>query len=105
MKFFVPAARDEAEAESVYQSIVKFHDASSEGPRVCALQWKHNGQIMTCAVGAPLPDYFGTGRDPVVAIVDCGRLYKVCTANRGVLRGEGVLAGKSEDTVPTFFES
>ena len=51
-----------------------------------------------------MPAYFGTGDDPVVAIFDADQCYKICTAERGVLRGEPVLAGKVPGTSVTYFE-
>ena len=104
MKFFVPAAKDAAQAESVYDAILKFNSAPVQTQRICALAWHHNGQQMSCEVGGEAPSYYGTGSEPVVAILDCGSLHKVCTANRGVLRGEAILAGKGSDSFPTYFE-
>lgn len=104
MKFFVPAARDAAEAESVFEAIQKFNDAPRQARRIAALAWLHNGKQYSCEVGAEAPTYYGTGAEPVVAILDCGQLFKICTSTRGVVRGEAILVGKS-DAHPTYFES
>ena len=104
MKFFVPAARDDAEAENVFEAIEKFNHAPRQVKRIAALAWQHNGEKYSCEVGAEAPTYYGTGAEPVVAILDCGQLFKVCTANRGVIRGEAILVGKS-GAYPTYFES
>ncbi|RYX79928.1 hypothetical protein EON83_30715 [bacterium] len=105
MKFFIPAAENSEQAESVYDAVIKFNSAPPQTQRVCALAWRHNGQLMSCEVGGEAPSYYGTGSEPVVAILDCGRLYKVCTANRGVLRGEAILIGKGNDSFPSHFEA
>ena len=103
MKFFVPAARDNAEAESVYDAVIKFNNAPQQVNRIAVLAWEHNGMQMSCAVGDEAPTYYGTGKEPVVAILDCGHLFKVCTTNRGVVRGEAILVGKS-GARPTYFD-
>lgn len=40
--------------------------------RVKKLHWFHNGMKMVCEVGGPLPAYFETRPEPVLAIIDCG---------------------------------
>ena len=103
MKFFVPAAADDAQAESVYQSIAQFNSAAVGTARIHSLSWKHKGEEMSCTVGSSLPSYYGTGAEPVLAILDCGTVYKVCTPNRGGVRGEPVLAGKNWESHAIFF--
>lgn len=104
MKFFIPAANDQIEAEQIYQAIAKFNSAPITPKRIYALAWEHNGQRMSCRVGEPLHSYFGTGREPVLAILDCGSVYQICTPNRGGLRGEPVLAGNRFGTDATYFD-
>jgi len=104
MKFFIPHAKDEDQAERVYNSIAKFISAPVNKKRVQALVWEHNGMEMACEVGGTLPSYYGTRDEPVIAIFDCGNLYQVCTTNRGVIRGEAVLAGKGFSTFATHFD-
>lgn len=104
MKFFVPAAEDDAQAERVYQSIAKHIGARSNQPRISSLSWDHNGMSMSAEVGRPLPVYYGTGAEPVVAIFDIGDCYAICTETRGVIEGGPVYAGKGEGTVSQRFE-
>ena len=104
MKFFVPAAADAKEAERVYRGIAEFNTAPLHPRRIYALRWKHNGQSMSCAVGDPLPTYYGPGAGVVLAIFDCGSLFKVCAVNRGGVRGEAVLAGNGWETTATYFD-
>jgi hypothetical protein len=103
VQFFIPAAEGAEQAERVYRAIAEFNGAPVSDERIAALSWRHNGEAMSCSVGEPLPSYYRTGSEPVLAILDCGNLYKVCTQNRGGLRGEAVLAGKSYDSHATYF--
>jgi hypothetical protein len=105
MKFFVPAAEDDSQGERVYRSIAEFNSAPVNSRRIASLRWQHNGQAMHCEVGHPLPSYYRTGEEPVLAILDCGAVYKICTASRGGVRGEAVLAGKSAAEHVSYFES
>ena len=101
--FFVPAAKDNAEAEQVYEAFRAFVNAPEGGPRIYSLNWQHNGQHQFCEVGQPMPNYFQTGGEPVLAIFDCGNHYKICTPNRGGVRGEPILAGKDHMSNATTF--
>lgn len=103
MKFFVPAAKDNEQAEQVFEAIEKFNYAPRQERRICALAWTHGGKNYSCEVGGEAPGYYGTGGEPVVAILDCDRLYKVCTTNRGVVRGEAIMVGK-DGAHATYFE-
>jgi len=102
MEFFIPAAQDPAQAEEVYKAIAQFVTAPVTNKRIWKLQWKHNGMDMQCEVGQPLPAYYKTGSDPVLAIFDCGNLYKICTIYRGGKQGEPILAGKNYSSATHF---
>jgi hypothetical protein len=104
VKFFVPAAESPEQAEIVYSRIADFNNAPIPNRRIYALAWRHNGMNISCEVGGPLPSYYRTGDEPVLAILDCDTLYKVCTPSRGGVRGEAVFAGKNFDTVATYFD-
>ena len=104
MRFFVPAAKDEEEAESVYEAIAKFVNGAVAEERIWKLNWRHNSMDMEAEVGKPLHHYCQTGQEPVLAIIDCGKCYSVCTTNRGGFRGGPVYAGKSHDTYITYFD-
>lgn len=103
MRFFIPHAEDEAQAKRVYDAVVEFNHAPSQERRIAALAWEHNGMKFSCEVGGEAPSYYQTGTEPVVAILDCGQLFKVCTQNRGVLRGEAIFVGRAGAS-PTYFE-
>lgn len=105
--FFVPAARDPAHAEEVYASIVAFVEAQGfpvSPERLYALSYTHNGRNLVDRVGEVNAH---TG-EVVVAIfrpADQARPYYVCTANRGVLRGEPVLVDGSWQTTAIGFSA
>lgn len=103
MQFFVPKAQNDTQAEQVYEAIAKFVAAPITRNRIWKLRWRHNQMDMQCEVGQPLPTYYQTGVEPVLAIFDCGDLYKICTPNRGGVRGEPVLAGKNSYSSATYF--
>ncbi len=103
MQFFVPAAQNDTQAEQVYGAIAQFVTAPITEKRIWKLRWQHNGMNMQCEVGQPLPTYYQTRLEPVLAIFDCGNLYKICTPNRGGIRGEAVLAGKNLNSSATYF--
>lgn len=104
MRFFVPFAEDDAQAERVYSSIAHFHGCSVTPSRISALRWEHNGETMEARVGQALPTYYRTGDEPVLAIIDAGHVYFVCTPNRGGARGEPVMAGKGLGSTPSCFD-
>ena len=104
MKFFVPKIKDANQFEEVYRGIAKFVGAPIGDKRIWKLHWCHNGRIFDCEVGHPMPPYYEMGDDPVIAIFDCDGLYKICTINRGGVRGGPVLAGKDHDSEAIYFE-
>jgi hypothetical protein len=98
MKFFVPAAKDAAQAEEVYESIRKFNaqqmGASLSPRRIYRVAGVHDGKPFTATIG----EQFERLREVVVAILlDTSRnVYFVCTLNRGVKGGEPYLSGAHE---------
>ena len=97
MKFFLPHAKDEAEAESVYDGIKKFLlqelGADCSPRRVRLLEYVHEGKTYRAEVGQD----HSLNKEPVIAILyePMRRLYHVCTPNRGVIRGGSILVGES----------
>jgi len=98
MRFFIPEARDEAQAESVYEAIRKFNakemEATLSPRRIYRVYGVHDGKPFTATVGEP----FERLGDVVIAILlDTSRnCYYVCTANRGVVRDMPYLSGSNE---------
>lgn len=107
MKFFIPSAATELEAERVYGAI-KTHLAQELGAdlsprRVCSLKYVHNGKNYSSVVGEEESDGLGV----VIAILfDVTRsLYLVCTPNRGVISGSPVLVGEHDVLAVSDFEN
>jgi hypothetical protein len=106
MKFFIPAAENEAQAEKVYQATKRFTEENS-GPvspaRYYAIYYRHNGQDLQARIGEPEPL---TG-EMVIAIFRSGRTngpFLICTPGRGVIRGDPVLANGGPTTRAIHFE-
>lgn len=107
MKFFIPKAKDAADAESVYEGIRKFNaeqmGASLSARRIYSVHGKHDGKPFAATVG----ETFERLGEPVIAILlDEGRkCYLICTPNRGVLRDMPYLSGSNEITYAEDFEA
>ena len=102
MKFFVPSAENENEAEDTYQATRKFAVENCwpvTDRRIQAIGFRDKGRSVTAEVGKIEPI---TG-ETVVAIFE-SRAYLVCTPNRGVLRGMPILVGRHEISSVTDFE-
>lgn len=107
MEFFVPNTHTRDAAERIYRSIRGF---LGEAPgqqrystrRVYRLRWSHNGNEHQASVG----EVTGFNGEVVIAILYEFRrdLYHVCTPNRGVNRGNSILAGGSAVTFVDDFE-
>jgi hypothetical protein len=105
MKFTVPAAQDRAQAQTVLQSVRDFlaqQGLGTEGEPFSRIAFKHNGKFYDLAVGDRHPDL---GELVVIILKASGPdLYYVCTANRGVVRGDPYLVGAGPDTAVIPFE-
>ncbi|MGX1199326.1 hypothetical protein [Parvibaculum sp. MBR-TMA-1.3b-4.2] len=102
MKFFIPAAQSDAEADVVLEAIAKFNSLPLPERRIFRLSFKHNGVRYDVEVGQPAPDYFRAG-GPVVAILGNDPIC-VCLADRGVLRGSPIYVGKNSVLSMEYFE-
>ena len=96
------AATDATQAEEVYEAIKKFvADGRTTSARYYSIHYRHIGEEVTARVGEPDPL---TG-ETVIAIlrsdIVSGPFY-VCTPNRGVSRGDPILA--SSDARAVEFE-
>ena len=104
MKFFIPHAKDAAEAESVYESIRSVAIESSPyrvvNRRIYRMRWRHEGTTYTSTVGE---QDVRLGEE-VFAILDATAVYLVCTPNRGVFRGDAMLVGKDEALIVEEFD-
>lgn len=92
-KFFIPGA-DSLESEQEVYNAIKLHlGGEFSKRRVRILQWKHDGKQYEAEVGK----ITSFNNEVVIAILydSSGKLYHVCTPNRGVLRDISILAGES----------
>jgi len=103
-RFFVPSMGHGEQAEQAYRELVRANKAiTTIGERISGLDWRHNGMKMSCDVGSLLPEYYQTGQEPVLAILDCGDLFVVCTQCRGGDRGFPVYVGKTDCSQIRYF--
>src|SRR5262245_13988529 len=95
MEFFVPACDSAEEAEKVWEATRTFAQENLGWEvgekRIFRITGVHDGRAIDCEVGKAEP-YEG---NTVIAILE-SNAYLVCTANRGVLRGEPILVGRGE---------
>ena len=102
VKFFIPKAKDDAQAEEVWESIKKFAKKTLEWDvsdrRIFSIAYHKHGEDYYVEVGKPDP----RNGELVIAILK-SNTYLVCTPNRGVLRGIPMLVGGSELTEATDF--
>jgi hypothetical protein len=104
LKFFLPLAKGEKEAQEGYEAIIKFLKIQGIQPtnrKVYKLTFKHDGKPFEAMVGEA--NYLN--REPVLAIFyeNTRSLYYVCTPNRGVLGGMPILVGEHDvQTVEDF---
>ncbi len=101
-EFFIPEAKDAAEAESVFKSIAQFFSRSVPRRRIFRITYTHNGTSMTAEVGKD-PDPYYREKGPVVAIFG-GDPFCVCLPDRGVLRGGPIFVGAQAVQSAQYFE-
>jgi hypothetical protein len=103
MKFFIPDAANDSEAEEIYDATRKFARQTLGWPvserRIRSIIFRDQNKIVKAEVGHTDPV---TG-EKVIAILD-STTFLVCTANRGVSRGMPVLVGKHEVSEEAVFE-
>jgi len=102
MKFFVPGAANEKEAESTYE-LARQVAAQNSGPlldrRIHSLNFRDKGKSVTAEVGKI---ELLTG-ETVVAILECATTFLICTPTRG-FKETPILVGKHEVTSVTDFD-
>ena len=95
IKFFIPKAKSDAQAQEVWESVKKFAEKTLDwevsNRRIFSIAYQKHGQDYYVEVGKPDP----RNGELVIAILE-SITYLVCTPNRGVLRGVPILIGKSE---------
>lgn len=94
--FFIPFADSEETAQHVYAAIRETMTKVAFQPsdrRVYRVAYRHNGRDLVATVGER--DIDG---ETVIAILEAfnpGPIYMICTRDRGVVRGDPILAGEA----------
>lgn len=95
MKFFIPKAKNDVQAQEVWESVKKFAEKTLDWEvsdrRIFSIAYQKHGEDYYVEVGKPDP----RNGELVIAILE-SITYLVCTPNRGVLRGMPILVGESE---------
>ena len=95
MKFFIPKAKDDVQAQEVWDAVKKFAEENLgwdvSDRRIFSIAYQKRGNDYYVEVGKPNP----RNGEIVIAILE-SVTYLVCTPNRGVLRGMPILVGESE---------
>ena len=100
-KFFVPYAKDDEHAESVWQSVKKFIEQKGHivsNRRIYSIHYSHNSKECFDKVGG-LDRY---GKEEILILLETNPVYLCCTRNRGVERGTPILIGKHSADVTDF---
>jgi hypothetical protein len=103
MKFFLPMARDTAQADVLLESIARHISLPLPERRIFRLVFRHNGIEYEVEVGKAAPAYFGEGASPVEAILGDIQ-YAICLENRGVKKGLPIYAGDKSVRLIEFFD-
>lgn len=95
MKFFVPHAKDKTQAAQVYEAVKKFCEQQTgwrvRSTKIFALRYRHDGNEYLAQVGSK-----DNSEGEVLCIFESEVTYFVCTASRGVIRGDPILVGREE---------
>lgn len=103
VKFFIPLAKDQAQAEEVYEATKKFAADTTFKPtarRIFRIEYNYHGKPTYAEVGQANP----IEGEIVIAILE-GTTFMVCTPNRGVVRGMPYLIGTDNITRIVDFEA
>lgn len=101
--FFVPHAKDHAQAERVWTATREFMQQQGFSPtsrRIFAIAHEHKGKPRTTSVGELDPYEM----EEVLVLLETESVYLCCTANRGVLRGGPILIGRGHNATATDFD-
>lgn len=91
VRFYMPAAEDQAQSDRVWESTRAFLQGFGPGTQqIWSLTYTHEGRKCVDVVGR-LDRY---GHETILALLEGSSCYLCCTANRGVLRGDPILIGK-----------
>ena len=105
--FFIPNAKNDADAELIYQAICRHVGQRASGPmerrRIFRIDYNHYGKRYRAQVGEP-ERHEGAIVQAILKQRDY-RLYFICTADRGAARGGPIYVGEDEVIVSVDFEA
>ena len=86
MRFFLPTVLDVSDTEALYQQIRdRVGHACLTDRRIYRVKFEHDGRVQNLAVG---DSFRRLGGEPVLAIVEAGSAFFVCTRHHGAVDGE-----------------
>ena len=95
MKFFIPTAKEDQDAQNIYEATKKFAKETSlwniTDRKIYSIRYVHEGKEYVAKVGQIEP----RTKEHVIAILE-SNAFLVCTTHRGVLGGEPMLVGHEE---------
>lgn len=104
MKFFIPSAEDEADAEEIYEAIKRFAKLTLgwdvTDRRIFSIRYRHHSSEYYDEVGKES----GMNGEKVTAILE-SNAFLICTPTRGESRGMPILVGKSSAISVVDFEN
>ena len=103
MKFFMPAAKDDQQAEEVLDGIKKFAKENTGweigDEKIYSLSYSHEGKEYLAKVG----EYSSRNKDLILAILK-SNTYLICTINQGGIKGMPMLVGFNEVAGIEYFD-
>ena len=104
MNFFIPSVDDTEEAENIYTSLCKLHNASISNRRIFKLHWynKYAKRNIITKVGDNVPQIYGG--EVVIAIIELTNCYIIITPNRSIPGTDPLYVGVNFDTHVDYFD-
>ena len=103
MKFFIPLAEDDAQAERIISATSEATGHLIPSPRIYSIEYEHHGKKMIATVGEN-PDSYYCEVGPIICILGDDRLLAICTPDRGVTKGIPIFVGRHAVRSVKYFE-
>jgi hypothetical protein len=94
MKFFIPNAKDDYQAQEIFEGILNYNNCiigKILDRKIHSITYKHNNKKYTATVGS----YEKRTNEQIIAILESNS-FLICTPNRGVNSGIPILVGYDE---------
>jgi len=99
MKFFIPEAKDNIQAEEVYSAILKNNNGIKINKRIFKISFYDDEKRIIAEVGKQIDGNNKTGNQKVIAIVETETLYCIFLPTRGILSDAPIYVGKNESNI------